>query len=443
MAQVQETIKDGLNRVYTVKVPHDKVEQGYLAQLEQIGKSAKIAGFRPGKIPMNVLKQRYGVSARAEALDNIISETTKKAISDNNLRPAVQLKIDLVSIAEGQDIEFTVAVEVLPEVPTSDYSKICIEKLVADVEDKAIDEAITRIAKSMREPKLAADGYLAAMGDTLVIDFDGSIDGTPRPGMKGENHRLELGSKSFIDNFEEQLVGSKVHDAKKIKVRFPAEYHAAELSGKEAVFAVTVKEIHVAKPLIMDDQLAKDIGFPSMEKLRERVKDDIGTNYGKFSREIMKRQLLDQLAAAHSFAVPPTMLENEFNGIWEQLQASKLRGELPEADKKKSEDELKTEYKAIAERRIRLGLVLAEVARAQKIEVPAADMRNALMAEARRFPGQEKAVIDYYTQTEGALEQIRAPLLEDKIVDYIFTQSQVTEKKISAEELLKTPQDMD
>ncbi len=439
MAQVQEISTQGLKREYAVTVPQDRIEQGLLAQLEQIGKKAKIPGFRPGKVPLPVLKQHYGANARAEALDAIIDEITQKTLADHKLRPAVQPRVDLVSIAEGKDVEFKLVVEILPDVPPTDFSKVQLEKPVADVEEKAIHEAITRVAKSMREPEAAAADHAAAMGDVVIIDFDGSIDGVSRPGMKASDHRLELGTKSFIDTFEEQLVGSKAGDAKSIKVTFPADYHAAELAGKEAVFAVTVKEIRTQKPVVMDDEMAKEIGFPSIDKLRERVKDDLAANYNRVSRSIIKRRLMDKLAEMLSFDVPPTMLENEFNNIWQQVQADKARGELPNDDKTKSDDDLRKEYRTIAERRIRLGLLLADIALAQKITVEPTELRNALVAEARRFPGQEKAVFDYYTQTEGAIEQIRAPLLEDKVVDYVFSQAKITEKKISVEDLFKQP----
>ncbi|MFY9288549.1 MAG: trigger factor [Alphaproteobacteria bacterium] len=443
MTQVQEVSKKGLMREFTVKVPQTDVEKNLLTRLEEIGKTAKLAGFRPGKIPMKVLKQYYGSSARAEVLDQTVSDVTEKTLSERNLRPAIQPKIELVSFAEDKDLEFKLAVEVLPEVKPMDFSKIKLERLVADVDDKTIDEAITRAAKQMSETEVVTEKRAAKMGDTLVIDFDGSIDGEARPGMKSENHSLELGSKSFIDNFEEQLVGSKVGDKKTIKVSFPKDYHAKELSGKQAEFKIEVKELRAAKPVEMNDEMAKGLGFDSLEKLRERVKEDIGSDYNRISRAIIKRKLMDKLAEGHDFEIPEGMLKNEFESIWKQIEASKAKGELSEEDKKKSDDKLKKEYQEIAERRIRLGLLLAEVAQKNKIGVEPGEMRNALMAEARRFPGQEKAVIEYYTQTQGALENIRAPLLEEKVVDHILSQATVSEKKIDADALIKMPQEME
>jgi trigger factor len=442
-AQVQEVSNKGLKREFVIKVPQDIVAKKLTKKLEEIGKTAKQSGFRPGKVPMDLIRKQYAPSARAEILDQAVSDATEETLTERKLRPAMQPKIELVSFAEDKDLEFKLEVEVLPEVTPADFSKISLERLAADVEDKTIEEAIGRAAKSMREPETVTEARPAKLGDILVIDFDGSVDGKAQPGMKGDGHSLELGSKSFIDTFEEQLVGSKVGDKKTIKVKFPENYHAANLSGKEAEFKVEVKELRAPKPLEMNEALAKDLGFPSLEKLKERVKDDISADYQRIIRAIIKRQLMDKLAEMHKFEVPAGMLENEFSSIWQQIELSKNKGELPEADKKKSDDELKKEYREIAERRIRLGLLLAEVAQKQKIGVEPAEMRNALMAEARRFPGQEKAAIDYYTKTEGALERIRAPLLEEKVVDHILGQAKISEKKITADELLKLPEEMD
>ncbi len=383
------------------------------------------------------------MNARADTLDRTISEAVEKTLTERNLRPAMQPKIELVTFAEDADLEFTLAVEILPEVTPGDFSKISLERLTADVEDKIIDDAITRAAKSINEPEVDTEKRAAKMGDVLVINFDGSVDGKAQPGMKGEGHKLELGSKSFIDTFEEQLVGTKVGDKKVIKVTFPADYHATNLAGKAAEFAVEVKELRAPKPVVIDEALAKELGFPSLEKLRERVKDDIGANYSNISRALIKRQLMDKLAESHDFEVPPGMLDSEFNSIWQQVSESKAKGELPDEDKGKSEDALKKEYRSIAERRIRLGLLLAEVARKENIAVNPTELRNALMGEARRFPGQEKAVIDYYTQTQGAMERLRAPLLEEKVVDHILTKAKVTDKKIPADELLKKTEEME
>jgi trigger factor len=439
--QVKEIAKEGLKREFAVTLPQSHVEGRLTAQLEEIRKTAKHAGFRPGKMPLALVRQLYGENARADVLDRAISEAAEKALTEHKLRPAMQPKIELVSFAQDKDVEFKLAVEILPEITPGDFSKIQLERPTAEVDDKTVEDAILRVAKSAREPEAVARA--AALGDTVVIDFDGSVDGEKHPGMKGEGHTLELGSKSFIDTFEEQLVGHKAGDTKTVKVTFPSAYHASHLAGKAAEFAVEVKEVRGQKPIELNDDLAKEIGFPSLADLQKRVRDDIAGNYAQISRAVVKRQLMDKLADGHSFAVPESMCEAEFGSIWRQIEEARKKGELPDEDKNKNEEELRKEYRGIAERRVRLGLLLADVAQKNKIAVEPAELRNALMAEARRFPGQEKAVIDYYTQTQGAMERIRAPLLEEKVVDYIVTQAKVTDKRVSADELLKIPQEME
>jgi trigger factor len=442
MTQVQETVKKGLKREFIITVAQQEVEKNIAAKLEEFGKSAKLPGFRPGKVPLPVLKQRFGAGARGEVIDQTVSQATQKALNERNLRPAAQPQIELISFGENKDLEFKLAVEILPEIAPADFGKIALERLIADVEDKTVDEAITRIAKSAREPELV-EGRTAKMGDVITIDFDGTVDGKQEPGMKGDNHRLELGSKSFIEGFEEQLAGLKSGDKKTVKVTFPKDYHAANLAGKKAEFAVTVKELRAPKPVELNDELAKELGLKSLAELRQRVAHDIGADYERVGRAIIKRKLLDQLAALHDFELPPGMVETEFAGIWQQVEEGKKSGRLPADEARKTEEQLKKDYRAIAERRIRLGLLLAEVARRGKIEVSSAELRNAMINEARRFPGQEKAVLDYYTQTEGAIERLRAPLLEEKVIDHILAQAKVAERKIPADELIKMPEEMD
>ena len=427
MTKVKALKNEGLKHEFSVTVPKADVDAQKDVRLEEIKKTAKMQGFRPGKVPLNVIKQHYGAQARSEALEKTVSSAIDTVLSEHKLRPSAQPKIEWVSTAEDKDVEFKLTVEVLPDVKIGDFSKIA--------------ETIIKLTKRVRQPEALTSGRAAIMGDIVVIDYDGSVDGERHPGMKGANHALELGSKSFIDTFEEQLVGSNVGDKIKISVTFPKEYHAADLAGKKASFDVEVKELRQHKPVELNDALGKEMGFPGIDKLRERVSDDIGADYKRIGRAVIKRALMDKLAEAYSFEVPNGLLETEFGNIWKQVEEAKAKGELPEEDKKKSDAALRTEYRNIAERRIRLGLLLAEVATQNKIEVTSSELRNALMAEAKRFPGQEKAVFEYYTKTQGALERIRAPLLEEKVVDFIFGKAKITEKKMSAEELLNLPEE--
>ncbi|MDE2030086.1 MAG: trigger factor [Alphaproteobacteria bacterium] len=441
MANVQVLKQEGLKREFSVTVPEQEVAQKTQSRLVELSKTVKMQGFRPGKVPMAVVERQHGDAARAEAVDQAISAAAEQALTEHKLRPAMQPKIELVSFAAGKDVEFKMAIEVLPEIKIGDFGKIELERPTVEADDAKVDEMITTFAKRYREPAALAEPRAAQMGDIAIIDFDGSVDGEKRPGMKGENHTLELGSKSFIDTFEEQIAGMKPGDNKTIKVTFPEEYHAPDLAGKKAEFEVALKELKGHKPVELNDELAKELGFPGIDKLRDRVRDDINADYTRMGRSVIKRALMDRLAEEYKFEVPQGLLEAEFDGIWKQVEEAKKNDQLPAEDKGKSDDVLKKEYRAIAERRIRLGLLLAEVARENKLEVTGNELRNALMEEARRYPGQEKAVFDYYTQTEGAMERVRAPLLEEKVIDFIIGKAKVTDKPVSEAELLKQPEE--
>jgi trigger factor len=443
MMKVHEDVNKGLKRAYTISVPKAEVEAALIKRLQEIAKKAKIQGFRPGKAPLDLIRQRFGEQALGEVYDKLLSDSAAKAMDERKLRPAAQPKVEDIVAEEGKDFSFKMALEVIPEITPMDFAKLSFEKQVADVADKTIDEAIERIAKSFRKPEAITEKRAAKKGDVAVIDYDGTVDGVAHDGMKGADHGLELGSNSFIEGFEEQVIGMKAGDKKDVKVTFPKEYHAAHLSGKKAVFAVTLKEIKAHKALEINDELGKEIGFPSLAKLRERIAGDIADNYGKVSRSVLKRELMDKLASGHTFELPTSMVESEFDGIWQQVQKDKAAGHLPEDETKKDEKALRADYHAIAERRVRLGLLLAHVAEASKIEVTPVELRTAMMTEARRYPGQEKAVIEYLTKTRGALEHLRAPILEDKVIDFILGQAKITEKKIDADKLLKLPEEMD
>ncbi len=443
MMKVHEDVNKGLKRAYTITLPKAEVEAAVTKRLQEIAKKAKIQGFRPGKAPLDLIRQRFGAEVMGEVYDRLITDSAEKTMTERKLRPAARPKVEDVVAEEGKDMVFKMEMEIIPDIEPMDFAKLSFDRQVADVEDKTVDEAILRIAKSFRQPEVIEEKRAAKTGDVAVIDFDGTVDGVAHDGMKGADHRLELGTGSFIEGFEDQVAGMKAGDKKDVKVTFPKEYHAADLAGKKAVFAVTLKEIRAHKAVEMDDALAKEIGFPSMEKLRERIVTDISSNYAQISRSVIKRELMDALAKHHKFDLPTVMVEGEFESIWQQVEKDKAEGRLEADDAKKSEKELKAEYHDIAERRVRLGLLLAQVAETNKIEVTSAELREAMMAEARRYPGQEKQVIEYITKTRGAVERLRAPLLEEKVVDFILAQAKIAEKKISADKLLKLPDSMD
>lgn len=441
--QVQEMPAEQLKRTLKISIEAAEIEKSFAEKMAEIGKTVKMDGFRPGKVPQPVLQKRYGEAVRGEVIEKAVSAATDKAIADRKLRPAMRPQIDLDTPQAGAPISFTVAFEVLPEVKPGDFKQAKLEKFQVKATEDEVETMIKRMAKQTRGPQPIAEARAAKLGDVLLIDFEGTTEGKPHPGMKGEDHRLELGTKSFIDTFEEQLVGAKKGDERLIKVTFPEAYHAAELAGKPAEFKVKVKDIMAHAELVLDDALAGEIGFETMAALRAKVQERIQADYDQLTRDIMKRQLLDQLADAHDFDVPQGMVDAEFNAIWERVQEEKGRGVTLAEDEGKDEATQKEEYRNIAERRVRLGLLLAEVGKQKDIKVEPAELREALIAETRQYPGQEKEVFDYFTKTPGALDRLRAPLLEEKVVDYVITQATVTEKTVTAEELRAMPDKMD
>ncbi|MCL2473823.1 MAG: trigger factor [Alphaproteobacteria bacterium] len=435
--------QNGLKRDFSVTILKNSIIAKKTARLAEIAKKAKIQGFRPGKIPAPIIEQRFGDEAFSHALDSLIQSSISELYETQKIRPAMQPKVELADAnavqdtADIKDIEIKVSLEILPSVTVNDFSKISIEKPVAEVASDKIDDAISKIAKRMRKPEPVKDNRTAVMGDILVIDFDGSVNGEKHEGMKAENHRLELGTKSFIDTFEDQLVGTKAGDKKSVKVKFPDKYHAPDLEGKDAVFEVSVKKILEHAPVELNDALGKELGFPSIDKLREKISDDMKADYNRMSRLVAKRSLMDELAKEYVFDIPECLLNSEFSGIWRQVEESMKNNSLPAEDTGKSEKELRKEYTDIADRRIRLGLLLAEVARQNKIEVTPEELRSVLMNEVRRFPGQEQRVIDYYTKTQGALERLKTPALEEKVIDFILEKVDLKNKTVSFDELVK------
>ncbi|MBP7339819.1 trigger factor [Niveispirillum sp.] len=437
--QITETSAEGLRRDFKVVITAQDIESRVQTRLTEVGKTVKIPGFRPGKVPMPILKQRYGQSVMGEVLEAAVNDGAQKAVADNNLRPALQPKIEVLKFDPGQDLEFAVQVELLPEIEPADLSAVEIEKPVAAVADDTVTEALGRLSKGRRTTEKVEDDRAAALGDILLIDFDGSVDGEKRPGMKGDDYELELGSGSFIPGFEEQLVGAKAGSDVTVNVTFPAEYHAAELAGKEAVFEVKVKELRVGKDAELNDDLAKTFGFDDLEALKAAIKERTEGEYGQTSRLRAKRSLLDKLAELHSFDVPAGMVEIEFDQIWKRLQEELARGGADAEDEGKDEEALKAEYRDIAVRRVRLGLLLSEIGRRNNISVTREELQKAMFDEVRRYPGQEQQVFEFFQKNPQAVESLRAPIYEDKVVDFILGTVKVNEVTVSVEELMRDP----
>jgi trigger factor len=431
--QVTELPAEGLKRQFKIVVPAGDLSAKVDERLAEMARTAQMPGFRAGKVPVGLLKKQYGQALFGEAVEQAVNSSTAKAIEDRGLKPAMQPRVDLKQLEEGKDVEFEVAIEVLPEIGKLDFSEVALERLKATVPDKDVDEAIDRIAKANREQKPVDPPRPAQKGDAIKLDFVGSVDGKEFPGGAAQDYTLEIGSGSFIPGFEDQLIGAEVGKEVDVKVTFPAEYGAPELAGKDAVFKCTIKEIleFVDKPA--DDELAKKNNFENLEAMRKAVADRIGQDYARISRSMIKRQLLDKLADAHKFAVPEGLVESEFNAIWQRIEEAKKNGQKLEDD----EEKMRKEYRDIAERRVRLGLLLADVGRSNAIDVTPEELNQAVMREAMRYPGQERQVLEFYGKNAELKEQLRAPIFEEKTVDFILELAKVAEKPVTPEELLE------
>jgi trigger factor len=445
--QITQTVSEDLRRQFTVTVPVAELDAKVIKRLEEMKPRVNLKGFRPGKAPVSFLKKQFGKSVMGEVVEQAVNEGSQKAISDNQLKPALQPRVEPVGdvsevVAGKADLTFTVTVDLMPEFQTADVSKLKVERLVGEVSDADVDEALETLAKQSRSYSTRAEDEAAQKEDIAKIDFLGRVEGSEFPGGKGEDFHLTLGSGQFIPGFEDQLIGAKAGETREVKVTFPTDYHAAELAGKEAVFTVTVKEIKAPEEAKIDDALAKKMGLEDLGALRERVREQVKADFNAASRLHLKRRILDALDEAHDFPLPPAMVEAEFASIWAQVEAELKREGKTAADEGKSEDELKAEYRAIAERRVRLGLVLGKLGEQNGITIAGEEVNRAIMARARQFPGQEQQVFQYYANNPRAQTEIRAPLFEDKVVDFIAELAEVTHKNVDRETLFKDPDDL-
>ncbi|OKH90100.1 trigger factor [Thalassospira sp. TSL5-1] len=441
--QVTETKNEGLAREYKVVVPAATIEEQVNAKLEEIKDQVRLPGFRPGKIPTKLLRQRYGKSVMGEVLEAAVNDSTSKILSDNELRPAVQPKIEVTAFDEGKDLEYDISVEIIPAIEPMDFSKLNLTREVVELDDSKVTETLDRIAAAQGTTEALKRKRKAKSGDVLVIDFLGKVGGEAFEGGKAEDYELELGSGTFIAGFEDQLIGVNAGDETVVKVTFPENYGSDELAGKDAEFDVTVKEIKEKKPAEIDDELAKKLGQESLESLKEAIRKDYGREYESVARQKMKRDLLDQLADNHDFDLPASLVENELTGIVEQIKQAREAGQEDDETKGKSEEELTEEFREIAERRVLLGLLLAEVGRNNNIQITQEDINKVLVAEAQKYPGQEQAVIEFYKNNPQALQALQGPVYEDKVVDYIVELAKVEEKTVTVEELLKPEEEDD
>lgn len=437
--QITEVSAQGLKREYKVVINAAALDAVVSEKLEQLRQRVNMPGFRPGKAPAALVKKQYGRALLGEAMEEQVNSALKDTIEGKGLKPAMQPKVEITSFEEGKDLECSLTIELLPEIEPGDFKQIKLERMTVEIGESEVDEFVAKIAENQKTYEKVERA--AEKGDQILLDFSGSVDGVKFDGGTAENYPLVLGSNSFIPGFEDQLIGKAVGEPVTVNVTFPENYGNSDLAGKAAVFDCTIREVKAGQQATVDDEFAKRFGLGSLQELRENVKRDLGQEYKGLSRLQLKRSLLDQLADGHQFDVPPGMVELEFDQIWKEVTSDEARFKAELAEEKKTEDELKAEYTKIAERRIRLGLLLSEVGRRNNIEVKPEEVTKAMIEQARRFPGQERQVMEYFQKNPEASASLRAPIFEDKVIDFIVEMASVTEKPVSKEELTKAAEE--
>jgi trigger factor len=441
--QVTETAAAGLKREYRVVVPASDLEARVNERLDDLKGRVQLRGFRPGKVPVAHLKRLYGKSAMAEVIEAAVREANSKIVTDNKLKLAIEPKVTLPSeqgavaeVIEGKsDLAYTVEIEIVPPITLVDFKTIKLTRLTAEVTDAEIDQALQSIAEQNRPFIAKSEG--AQKGDRVTLSFQGTIDGTSFEGGTGEDVPLVIGAGQFIPGFEDHLIELRAGENRTFDIKFPADYRAAAVAGKDASFAVAVKAVEAPGEVKIDDNFANTLGLESLAKLREAVKERITREHAAASRLKLKRALLDQLDERHKFEPPPSLVEQEFNNVWSTIENDLKEQGSTFAEEGTTEEKARAEYRAIAKRRVRLGLVIAEIGERNNVKVSDEQLRAAVMEQVRRFPGQERQIWDYYQKNPGALAALRAPLFEDKVVDFLIELAEVTDKPVSRDELFK------
>ena len=434
--QIVETLNEGLKRAYEIKITAKDIESRVEAEVQKMAPQVNMPGFRKGKVPANLVRKMHNDALMQDALSSTVQESIEKTMTDNKLRPAMQPNVNLDEGYEpGKDALVKLELEVLPDVPTPDVEGLKLERLQVEADKKTVDEALQKFAESQKQFETAPKSYKAQTGDQVLIDFEGKVDGVPFDGGKGEGMAIELGSGRLIPGFEDQLIGKKANDEVLVKVTFPDDYNVEDLKGKDATFDVVIGEVQKPKEAKADDEMAKSMGLEGIDQLSELLKGQIEQELNGLTRTHMKRKLLDQLAASHDFDVPPSMVEAEFNQIWQQLEQEAAQEEDSEAARKEMEDE-KDEYRDIAVRRVRLGLLLSEIGQANGVEVSQQEMSMLMQQAAQQYrPEDRDRFIQYIQQDQMAAAQLRAPMYEDKVVDFLFDKAEITDRKVTREEL--------
>ena len=443
--QVTETLSEGLKREFKVVVPAAELDAKVNARLDEIKDRVRINGFRPGKVPVTHLKRLYGRSTMAEVIETTVRDANNQIVSERGYKLAADPKVTLPTeqaaveklIAGESDLDYTMAVEIVPPIALADFKTIKLTKLTAEITDAEVEEGIARIAEQNKPYTPKAEGEKAAKDDRVTVSYAGTIDGTPFEGGTGEDAVVLIGSNTFIPGFEDQLIGIGSGETRTLKVKFPEHYGQQTLAGKDAEFVVTAKSIEAPGSVTIDDEFAKSLGLESLAKLRDAVKDRIVREHHGMTRQKLKRGLLDELDKLHKFEPPPSLVEEESDRVWKSVLTEMENEKKTFADENTTEEKAKAEYRAIAERRVRLGLVLAEIGEKNSITVTEDEMNRAVMERVRQFPGQEQRVYDYLRQNPQALAAMRAPIFEEKVVDFLLELASVTENKVSREELYK------
>jgi len=429
--QIKKVTSDKLKREYDVIIPATDIALRVEKKLKEIGKKAKFPGFRPGKAPVALLKKNYGQSVLGEVVEQIIGQSSMEALKKENLRPAMRPKFEILSFEDNADLKYKMKFEILPEMPKINFEKLKLERQKTLVTDEEINAGLERLAARVREFKKVERA--AKKGDAVLIDFKGSIAGVEFAGGAAENFTLELGGNQFIPGFEDQLVGTKSGEDKKVNVTFPKDYQNKEFAGKDAVFAVKVHEVQETLPPEINDEFAKKMQFENLAKLKEAIAKQVEKDFAEISRTLVKKELFDMLEKKCDFHAPEEMLESEFDTIWKQALTEKKND--PEFDKK-TEEKLKKEYKKMAERRVKLGILLAEMARENGINVSDQELTSAMIEKARAFPGAEQKVMEYLSRNQAAMEELKGPIIEDKVVNFILAKATIKENTVSSKELL-------
>jgi trigger factor len=447
--EITETLSDGLKREFQIQVPAADLEARLTERLGELKDKVQLRGFRPGKVPMAHLRKIYGKAVMAETIEALIRELNAKVVTDHGLKLAMEPKVtipneetEVAKVIGGQsDLAYTLAVEVLPKIELADFKGIKLERPVADLTDAQVSEALDRIAEQNRPFAAKGEGGKVEKGDRVVIDFTGTLEGVPFEGGTGGDVGVNVGSGTFIPGFEDQLIGMTGGETRQVKVTFPSNYTNEHLAGKDAEFKVTAKTVEAPGTVAVDDAFAKQLGLESLDKLKEAVKGRLQQEHAGLSRQRVKRQLLDKLDEMHKFALPPTLAEEEFKNVWNAVDSDLKAQGRSFADESTTEEKAREEYRGIAERRVRLGLVLAEIGERNKIAVTDEEVTRAIVERARQVPGREQEVWEFYQKNPGALASIRAPIFEEKVVDFLLELATVSEKQVSREELLKEDED--